>query len=85
MTGLYIGYIFLFISFLLLDAKINTLKAFIDNQLELDKAVGEALKNNGEFVIELAETVNKHLEKEGEIFEQMSNFLKEEEDKDGTL
>lgn len=85
MTGLFIGYIFLFVSILLIDTKINTLKAFIDNQLELDKAVGEALKNNGEFVIELAETVNKHLEKEDEIFEQMNNFLKEEEDKDGTL
>lgn len=82
MTGLLIGYIALFISFLLLDAKINTLKTFIDNQLELDKAVGEALKDGGEFVTKLAETVNNHLEKEGEIFEQMSKFLKEEEDKD---
>lgn len=85
MIGLLIGYIFFFISFLLLDAKIRAFEDFVDNQYELNKAVGEALKNGGGFVIELSETVNKHLEKEGEIFEQMSNFLKEGEDKDGTL
>ena len=86
MTGLFVGYIFLFIACLILDAKIRALEDLMDSQFELDKTIGETLKNNGEFNAKLSDIVNKHLEKEGEIFEQMSNFLKEKgEDKDETL
>lgn len=85
MTGLFVGYIFLFISCLVLDAKIRALEDLMDSQFELDKTIGETLKNNGEFNAKLSDIVNKHLDRENEIFEQMSNFLKEEEDKDGTL
>lgn len=86
MIGLLIGYIFLFISFLLLDAKIRAFEDLMDSQFELDKTIGEALKDNGEFTTKLSDIVNKHLDRENEIFDQMSNFLKEKgENKDGTL
>lgn len=86
MTGLMIGYVFLFISFLLLDAKIRAFEDLMDSQFELNKTIEEALKDNGEFASELADMVNKHLDRENEIFDQMSNFLKEKGgNKDETL
>jgi hypothetical protein len=58
----------------------------MDSQFELNKAIGEALEDNGEFTSKLADIVNKHLDRENEIFDQMNNFLKEKgENKDETL
>jgi small-conductance mechanosensitive channel len=71
---------------LLLDAKIRAFEDLMDSQFELNKAIGEALEDNGEFTSKLADIVNKHLDRENEIFDQMNNFLKEKgENKDETL
>lgn len=86
MESLTIGYIILLLAFLFLNARMKNLEDFMDSQFELDKTIGEALKDNSEFASKLSDIVNKHLDRENEIFDQMSNFLKEKgENKDGTL
>lgn len=91
MESLMIGYIVLGIGMVLLSLRMNNLEDFINKQYDLDLTIGEALKENKKFVDDVADVVKKHLEKGKEVFESMSNFLKEEEekekgeDKDGTL